>query len=383
MDGVPANPLSADISARTDSYFNRTRQVVARFGDKRVTYAVFLRRPVISAPRLMLEWLAAVAAERGTTFDIDVTHPEGTWVGAGEPLVYISGSMAELSDLETIALQKIGPACVAAHNAYQMCSSLPKVAFLAMEARHCAGGEMQEMMAYAASVGSAAAKREGAVGFIGNANDGTAHWFGERAGRGTMPHALIGYAGSTVRAAEMFHETFPDDALTVLVDYFGREITDALAVCARFPRLADTGRMAVRLDTHGGRFLEGLDPAESYAALERHAPGAIRRYRSDTELRYLVGTGVSAAAIWRMRESLDAAGFPKVRIVASSGFGVDKCRVMADARAPVDVVGTGSFIPDVWTETYATADIVSYDGVPMVKVGREFLIRRNGDRKKG
>ena len=382
MDGVPANPLSADISARTDSYFNRTREVVARFGDKRVTYAMFLRRPVISAPRLMLDWLAAVAAERGTRFDIDVTHPEGTWVGAGEPLIYISGSMAELSDLETIALQKIGPACVAAHNAYQMCSSLPKVGFLAMEARHCAGGEMQEMMAYAASVGSAAAKIEGAVGFIGNANDGTAHWFGERAGRGTMPHALIGYAGSTVRAAEMFHETFPDEALTVLVDYFGREITDALAVCARFPLLAEAGRMAVRLDTHGGRFLEGLDPAESYAALERHAPGAIRRYRSDSELRYLVGTGVSAAAIWRMRESLDAAGFPKVRIVASSGFGVDKCRVMADARAPVDVVGTGSFIPDVWTETYATADIVSYDGVPMVKVGREFLLRRNGDRRK-
>ena len=382
MDGVPANPLSADISARTDSYFNRTREVVARFGDKRVTYAMFLRRPVISAPRLMLDWLAAVAAERGTRFDIDVTHPEGTWVGAGEPLIYISGSMAELSDLETIALQKIGPACVAAHNAYQMCSSLPKVGFLAMEARHCAGGEMQEMMAYAASVGSAAAKLEGAVGFIGNANDGTAHWFGERAGRGTMPHALIGYAGSTVRAAEMFHETFPDEALTVLVDYFGREITDALAVCARFPLLAEAGRMAVRLDTHGGRFLEGLDPAESYAALERHAPGAIRRYRSDSELRYLVGTGVSAAAIWRMRESLDAAGFPKVRIVASSGFGVDKCRVMADARAPVDVVGTGSFIPDVWTETYATADIVSYDGVPMVKVGREFLLRRNGDRRK-
>ncbi len=27
---------------------------------------------------------------------------------------------------------------------------------------------------------------------------------------GTMPHALIGYAGSTLRAAEMFHETFPD-----------------------------------------------------------------------------------------------------------------------------------------------------------------------------
>ena len=29
-------------------------------------------------------------------------------------------------------------------------------------------------------------------------------------GLGTMPHALIGYAGSTVRAAEMFHETYPE-----------------------------------------------------------------------------------------------------------------------------------------------------------------------------
>ena len=155
-----------------------------------------------------------------------------------------------------------------------------------------------------------------------------------------------------------------------------------MAVAARFPEMAAAGQLAFRLDTHGGRFLEGLDPAESYAVLERHAPGAIRRYRGETELRYLMGTGVSAAAIWRMREALNEAGYDKVKIVASSGFGVDKCRVMQDAHAPIDVVGTGSFIPDLWSETYATADIVAYDGVPMVKVGREFLLRKNGARKK-
>ena len=371
------------ITARTDSYFNRTKAIVSRFGDCRVTYAVFLRRPVISAPRLALDWLAAVAAERGTSFDIELMHEEGAWVGAGDPLFYLSGSFVHLVDLETIVLQKLGAACVAAHNAYQMCVELPGVPFLAMEARHCAGAEMQEMMAYAASVGGAAARREGAKGFIGNANDATAHWFGAGKGRGTMPHALIGYAGSTVRAAEMFHATFPDADLTVLTDYFGREVTDGLEVCRRFPELAAAGRMAVRLDTHGGRFLEGLDPAESYAVLERHAPNAVRRYRSETELRHLVGTGVSAAAIWRVREALDEAGFPKVRIVASSGFGVGKCRVMAEAKAPIDVVGTGSFIPDAWSETYATADIVEYDGQKRVKVGREFLLRSVPRRKGG
>jgi nicotinate phosphoribosyltransferase len=49
----------------------------------------------------------------------------------------------------------------------------------------------------------------------------------------------------------------------------------------------------------------------------------------------------------------------------------------------VDVVGTGSFIPEIWSETYATADIVEYDGVPRVKLGREFLLRRNGQRRGG
>ena len=374
--------LEADILARTDSYFNRTKRIVGTFGDATVTYAVFLRRPVICAPRLMLDWIRTVAAVRGTEIGIDLMYQEGEWVGAGEPIVYLTGSMIALSDMETLLLQKIGAASVAAHNAYQMCLALPSVAFLAMDARHCAGAEMQDMMAYAASVGGASAVKEGAKGFVGNANDGTAHYFGSPKGLGTMPHSLIGYAGSTVRAAEMFRETFPDEPMTVLTDYFGKEVTDGIAVCARFPELAAAGQVSFRLDTHGGRFLEGLDPAESYAVLERHAPGAIRRYRSETELRYLVGTGVSAAAIWRFREALDEAGYDRVRIVASSGFGVDKCRVMHDAHAPIDVVGTGSFIPDAWGETYATADIVAYNGVPMVKVGREFLLRKNGARRK-
>ncbi len=372
--------LAADIAARTDSYFNRTKAIVTRFGDKRVVYAVFMRRPVISAPRLMVDWLRRAAADRATEIGIDLMFPEGAWVGAGEPIAYLSGSMIALSDLETLLLQKLGASCVAAHNAYQMAMALPQVAFLAMDARHCAGAEMQDMMAYAASVGSDAARKEGARGFIGNANDGTAHWFGAARGFGTMPHSLIGYAGSTVRAAEMFRETFPDEPMTVLVDYFGRELTDAIAVCRRFPDLAAVGQLSFRLDTHGGRFLESLDPAESYAVLERNVPGAIRRYRNESELRHLIGTGVSAAAIWRAREALNEAGFPRARIVASSGFGVEKCRVMADARAPIDLVGTGSFIPEHWNETYATADIVEYDGAPMVKVGREFLLRRAGDR---
>jgi nicotinate phosphoribosyltransferase len=358
------------LSALTDSYFLKTKAIVGRFGDRAATYAIFLRRPVISTPRLALDFLDRAAAQRGIRFDIDLRYPEGALVGAGEPILYVTGSLFHLVDLETVLLQKLGPPCVAAYNAYAMCADLPQVAFLAMDARHCAGAEMAE-------IGSAVARREaGAVGFVGCAAEATAHFFGQQRGLGTMPHALIGYAGSTVRAAEMFHETFPDEPLTVLVDYFGREISDALAVARRFPDLAAAGRLAVRIDTHGGRYAEGLDLARSYEVLERHAPQAVRGYRTERELRYLVGTGCSAAAIWLMRQSLDEAGFPKVKIVASSGFGPEKCRMMAAAKAPIDVVGTGSYLPELWSETYATADVVAYDGKPLVKAGREFLLRQ-------
>ena len=359
----------------TDTYFNHTRKVVMANGDCEVTYAVFMRRPVTFAGRLAIEWITAMAQSRGATLKIEQLYVEGAWIGAGEPMCYITGPFSVLVDLETIFLQRLGPACVAAYNAYNMCMELPNVAFLAMDARHCAGSEMAELMAYGASVGAAKAKaKANAIGFVGCAADATAHFFGQEKGRGTMPHALIGYAGSTVRAAEMFHQTVPDAPLTVLVDYFGQEITDGLAVAAHFRDHSMAGTLSLRLDTHGGRYVEGLDTQSSYAVLERNVPQALRGYRTEDELRLLLGTGVSAAAVWHMREQLDSNGFDKVKIVASSGFGPDKCRVFALANAPVDVIGTGSYLPQIWSQTYATADIVAYDGKPRVKAGREFLL---------
>lgn len=179
------------------------------------------------------------------------------------------------------------------------------VAFLAMDARHCAGPDMAEMMAYAASVGSAAARCEaGAVGFVGC-------------------------------ATEMFRESFPAEPLIVPLEYFGREITDAIAAGRRFPQLAAGGQLSVRIDTSGGRYCEGLDPARSYEVLERHAPQSIRGYRTQEELRHLVGTGGSAAAICHLRQALDEAGLAAVKIVGSSGFGPAKCRMMAVASRGV------------------------------------------------
>lgn len=362
-----------DVTDWTDKYFTRTRNTVAS-NPPVVTYGVFVRRPTLMASRLAEIWLNAVAKEQNFPIEIQMNYKEGDFVGAGDPMLYITGRMDHLAETETHFLQKIGPASVAAMNAKDMCTTLPNVPFLAMDVRHCAGMEMAEMMAYAASIGSEAAKREGAKGFIGNATDATAHFFGNKAGFGTMPHALIGAYDSTLDATIAFRKANPDAPLTVLVDFHGQEVTDALAVCRHFPDLAAKGEIGVRLDTHGGRYLEGLGPQESYAVLERNAPDSLRGYRSEEDLKHLTGTGVSAAAIWFMREKLDEAGFKNVKIVASSGFNAGKCRAMTFANAPIDMIGTGSYLPTKWSETYATADIICYDGNFKVKVGREFMI---------
>ena len=234
-------------------------------------------------------------------------------------------------------------------------------------------------------------------GFIGSSQDLTAPFFGASSGMGTMPHALVGYTGGDVlKAMQLFAETIPEaKSLIALVDYTGEEVTDSIR-CARWfyeeARLQDQGKsFGIRLDTHGGRFAEGLDYEKSvetvgqwlgvqgeYNIVEQVLGGTAFQLDPNNILvdkvrRILFGKGVSAAAIIHVRRALDAAGYRQATIVGSSGFDPQKCQIMGAARAPLDMVGTGSFLPATLTETYATADIIAYDGVKRVKVGREFL----------
>ena len=92
-DKISLRPAESQISAWTDHYFNRTKAIAARFGDKKVTYAVFMRRPVIAATGLAVDWLNTICAQRKIDIEVTVSFPEGKWVGSGEPLLYISGPL--------------------------------------------------------------------------------------------------------------------------------------------------------------------------------------------------------------------------------------------------------------------------------------------------
>src|SRR3954470_12192692 len=80
-----SHPSNGEIERYTDHYFNRTKRVIGKFGDCQGTYAIFMRRPVVFAPRLALQWLEETGRQRNPKVEIDQRYNEGKWVGAGEP----------------------------------------------------------------------------------------------------------------------------------------------------------------------------------------------------------------------------------------------------------------------------------------------------------
>lgn len=392
---VELSLAAAPVSQMTDKYFTNTRLVVEANGDVDVTYAVFLRRRSIAALEPAERLIMKLVPEARVTRHFK----DGEVVPAERKLMEVRGPMSKLSEVETLLLQKTGFPSVSAVNAYEMCMALPGASFIDMHARHGSGIEMNMLASYGASVGSAAARKSNpkVKGFIGSSQDMTAPMYGAKSGIGTMPHALVGYAdGDVLKATKMFAERLPDiKQLVALVDFNGREITDSLRTADWFfngARLDAQGKsLGVRLDTHGGRFAEDLDYDKSIETVGRWldvdgeyniveyvlGPRAFQldpgNILVDKVRRVLFGSGVSVANIIRTREALNGKGFDKAQIVASSGFSPQKCQIMGAARAPIDTVGTGSFLPATLTETYATADIIAYDGKPRVKVGREFL----------
>ncbi|MBZ0215461.1 MAG: hypothetical protein K8F25_02810 [Fimbriimonadaceae bacterium] len=388
--------LSAGTMDRiTDKYFTHTRQIIEARGDTEVVYAIFMRRRVIAALEVAKRLVARLAPEA----EVTVFFEEGEIVPSETKLMEIRGPYSKLSEVETLVLQKVGIPCVCANNAFEMCRAVPYAAFLDMHARHASGPEMNLLAAYGASVGTDAVRQENgeARGFVGSSQDLTAALYGAERGSGTMPHALVGFTdGDVVEALKLFANTLPNVQMLIgLVDYNGLEVTDSLR-CGKWfyeeARLHEQGReVGVRLDTHGGRFAEGLDYEKSVEAvgawlgihgeynIVEHILG-IRAFQLDAGnllvdqvRRILFGKGVSVASIIHVRNALDKAGYKDMKIVASSGFHSQKCQVTGAAKAPVDFIGTGSFLPATLSETYATADVISYGGVNRVKVGREHL----------
>ena len=160
--------------------------------------------------------------------------------------------------------------------------------------------------------------------------------FGADDGMGTMPHALVGYTGGDVlEAMKLFDKTHPRGA--------GRSSRSSTIPARRSPTRCDArswfyneakldrkGKtFGVRLDTHGGRFAEGLDYEKSvdrvghwlgvsgeYNIVEQVLGGRAFQLDPgnilvDKVRRILFGKGVSVASIIHARLALDEAGYQR------------------------------------------------------------------------
>jgi nicotinate phosphoribosyltransferase len=258
---------------------------------------------------------------------------DGMRLSAWEPVVEITGPYRLVAHLESVYLGVLARRSLVASNVARVVNAAggKPVLFFADRFDHWAtqGGD-----GYAAFVGGAQ----------GVATDAQAAWWGER-GLGTIPHALIAvYCGDTVAATAAFARQLPDVPLVALVDFANDSVSTSLA-CAR----AFGDRLwGVRLDT---------------------SSTMVDRSLWD-EMGDFVPTGVNPRLVWKVREALDAAGFPHIRVIVSGGFTAERIAAFEAAGVPVDSYAVGSSL--LKGDCDYTADVVLREGEPCAKAGRRY-----------
>jgi len=323
----------------TDAYFNHTRATLLRDGRRpRVLLQVFQKKQA-----LLGGMDEAIAVLKLCSHDWDglTVHAlyDGDAIAPYESVLTIEGDYTTFAHLETVYLGVLARRTLITTNVARVLSVLNGKPLIFMPARHD-HHRVQTGDGYAAYVAGQVLGAE-----IGVTTDEQASWWGGQ-GIGTVPHALIAaYNGDTVVAALRFAEWAPPEMnLTVLVDFDNDSVRTAIDVArALGPRL-----WGVRLDT-------------SEALVDRSLWEEMGDFKP---------TGVNPRLVWKVRDALDEAGFPEVKIVASGGFDADKIGEFEDSGVPVDAYGVGSSL--IRGSNDFTADIVLTDGEPSAKVGRHY-----------
>ncbi|MCD4762274.1 hypothetical protein K8R32_04935 [bacterium] len=364
-----------------DQYFNNCREISVRdpqLMSTRVRYSFFARKNGV-----------AIGCNKAVNFIKDQTYgcvvvrakEDGEIFLTGEPVLVYDAPYYEAVTLETTILGFLSFSG-AATNMRKIVEAADGVPVIDMSARHYPWQIIEET-ALAAYLGGAAGTSTQA-GY-----DYVQKWYepgDDFRLYASLPHAQAAVSAQfvseqkkqlfpSVIAAKMFHETFPDRPITVLVDYEGKE----LEVTEQAFKVFGDKLFAVRLDTHGSRFMQSVpdDANEQWNLLSSFFSSKVKKYIKclsivdDDVCKYFFGKGVTIAATYIMRKFLDEIGAKNVKIVVSSGFNENKTKMFRKTEAPMDFIGTGSWVDFMMF----TADIthVQENGiwVKRLKVGRE------------
>src|SRR4051794_388933 len=326
----------------TDQYFNLTKDLLEEEDrHPRVLMQVFQKQDSVlggidEAIAILRECAGRCTSDGGFSpgwdaLEVRALH-EGDRIAPWEAVLTIEGDYSLFAHLETVYLGCMARRSLVMRNVDAVVRAARGKQILFFPARHD-HWVVQTGDGWAAHV----------AGAIGVSTDAQASWWGGR-GVGTVPHALIAsYGGDTVAAARTFAARFAHEMnVTVLVDFENDSVRTAVEVAQA---LGDD-LWGVRLDTSENMVDRALcDEPDQDAA-----------------------RGVNPLLVRKVRDALDGAGFPDVRIVASGGFTVDKIARFEDEAVPVDAYGVGSSL--LRGSNDFTADIVRVDGRPLAKAGR-------------
>ncbi len=293
-----------------------------RFEDDELAYLASLRgrsgKPLVGA-RL----LDALGRFR---FSCDVhAVQEGTVVFPHEPLLRVEGPLWQAQIVETALLATIGFPTLVATKASRVKRAARGRDVLEFGARRAQGWHAALDASRAAFIGGCDATSNLLAGFDAR---------GAYPVRGTHAHSFVLAIGDERAAFEAYAATFPDDAV-FLVDTYDTEqgVVHAIEV-ARAMRTRGKELAGIRLDS-----------------------------------------GDLGALAMQARRALDDAGFPDVKIVASSDLDEHSVDALVRAGAPIDVFGVGTKLSTAFDQpalgcVYKLVAIDDGDGVLVPRVKR-------------
>jgi len=328
----------------TDKYFERTREVLrADSHAPRVLMQVSAKNSGFVSGIDEAIAILKLCSDDWTALAVTALY-EGEPIEPWDTVLTIEGPYECFAHLETLYL---GVLC----RRTRVCTNTRQLVEAARPKPVLFFGARQDF--WATQPGDGYAAHAGGASSV--STDAQASLFGGT-GIGTVPHSLIAaYGGDTVRASRAFADHCTGVDLIALVDYENDCVRTSLEVARSLE-----GRLwGVRLDTS-----ENLVDTSVIPQMGAFKP-----------------TGVNPQLVWNVRNALDAEGFGEVKIVVSGGLNAARVRVFEEEKAPVDVYAIGSAIIHDGRFDF-TSDVVTVDGKPQAKVGRELRPNPKLDRVK-
>lgn len=270
--------------------------------------------------------------------DIDMV-PEGTPVFPYEPILTVSGPAWEAQFLETLLLLTVNHQSLIATKAARICRAAQGRPVIEMGARRAHGADAAILGARSAYLGGAAATtctRAAQQYSIPPA--------------GTMAHSWVQMFDSEYAAFRAFAKQFPERC-TFLVDTYdvlSSGIPNVIRVADEILRPRGYSPYAVRLDS-----------------------------------------GDLLPLSHKVRRLLDAAGYPRTKIMVSGSMDEHSIRSLLDAGAPIDIFGVGERLITARSEpvfggVYKLAAVEEADGtiVPKIKISENVVKITNPHYKK-